>query len=73
MVVSHCKTKMKKQRNFLILATKIFKKYKIKWYSCIFLRPVIKVQAMNSSASVFLRQPSALLYFYATKNPTPCY
>jgi len=52
MVVSHCKTKMKKQRNFLILATKIFKKYniKIKWYSCIFLQPVIKVQAKISSA-----------------------
>jgi len=47
MVVSHCKTKMKKQRNFLILATKIFKKYKIKIkrYSCIFFRPTIKVKA----------------------------
>jgi hypothetical protein len=34
------------------------------------LRPVIKVQAVISSASVFTRQPSAPLCFCATKNPT---
>jgi len=52
MVVSHCKTKMKKQWNILILASKIFKKYniKIKWYSCIFFRPAIKVKAGISSS-----------------------
>jgi len=37
------------------------------------LNPVIKVQAGTSNASVFPRQPSAPLYFCATKNPTPCY
>jgi hypothetical protein len=34
------------------------------------LNPVIKVQASISSAPAFLRQPSAPLYFRATKNPT---
>jgi len=34
------------------------------------LIPVIKVQAGRSSAKFFPRQPSAPLYFCATKNPT---